>query len=164
MANDSAKKTLRKNSRILGTVRVALMGALAVYLPLVYTYRDDATAISVSVSVAHYSLAVAIYQMFRHLSRERYDSTGRLIDGGSELSGTVINVAFDVLYVVLLVFTLSPVTVKIYWADLLIPIPILYGFWSVVIKPMMHFTDMQETATRTTGSHSGRRERKRYKY
>ena len=164
MANDSAKKTLRKNSRILTTVRVALLGSLAVYLLLVYIYRENATATSVSVSMVHYSLAIVIYQMFRHLSREKYDSTGRLIDGGSELSGTIINVAFDILYVVLLVFTLSPITVKIYWADLLIPVSILYGFWSVVIKPMMHLTDMQEATTRATGSQSSYKERKKYKY
>lgn len=163
MANDSAKRVVKKNNKILTAVRIALIGSLVVYLLLLYIYKSKTTGIFIGISMAHYSLAVLIYQMFQYLSKGRYDSTGRLIDGGSELSGVVVNVAFDVLYVSLLVFMLSPITVKIYWLDLLISISIFYGFWSIVIKPMMHLTDI-DTAVPAKTSQTAYREKKRYKY
>lgn len=164
MANDYAKKVLKKNSRILRNVRIALLGSLAIYLLLMYIYRDRATPVSIGISVVHYGLAVVIYRIFRHLSQGTYDSTGRLVSSGLELSGTVVNIAFDILYIVLLVFTISPVTPKIYWADLFIVVSIFYGFWSIVIKPMMQLTDMKEAAAQSKDSRPTSRDKKRYKY
>lgn len=164
MVNDSAKKVARRNTAVINRLTVALVVSLLIHMGLLAVFRHSATLVTSCVAAGHYLISLGIYGFLRFISRETRDESGRIVDGGEELSGTVVNVAFDILYVTLFAFTLSPVTLKAYLADLLILVSLVYGFWSVVIKPMMQLTDLQESMEQKKPKQQPAKPTRRIKY
>lgn len=136
MANDSAKKVAAYNEAVLRrTWRIIVFFGLVFTLILAFRFRYN-TRFNLTLAMGHYLAALAIYGWLTRAARPRYEY-GKLVDGGLFLKGPFISGIFDVMYVLLLVFALVPLTPYAFYLDILILFFIIVTFWNTALSPLL---------------------------
>ncbi|TNJ30579.1 hypothetical protein GMRT_12265 [Giardia muris] len=136
MANDSAKKVAAYNEAALHrTWRIIVFSGFVFTLILVFRFRYT-DRLTLTLAMGHYLISLSIYGWLSRAARPRYEY-GKLVDGGLPLKGPFISGVFDVMYVLLLVFALVPLTPYAFYLDILLLFFIIVTFWNVAFSPLL---------------------------
>eukprot|EP01119_Soliformovum_irregulare_P001672 TRINITY_DN1140_c0_g1_i1.p1 TRINITY_DN1140_c0_g1~~TRINITY_DN1140_c0_g1_i1.p1 ORF type:complete len:170 (-),score=48.31 TRINITY_DN1140_c0_g1_i1:219-728(-) len=131
MANQAAKKTKQKNQEILNNTRNIILAVLAIYLLYRVFYHFGSFAFLNWIGFfVLLGLLFFCFSGITSLAKCSYNSTGELVDGGADLSGSgLVEYYFDVLYLTLFVLFSSMFSEWFWLTFLLIP---AYGGYKLI--------------------------------
>ncbi|KAJ1722982.1 hypothetical protein LPJ53_002648 [Coemansia erecta] len=136
MANQSAKRIAQENAARLALMKKLFLGVNGFYLAvrLLFQY-SSLTWGTILLYLLTFSLELALYRSLHTTSRPRYDSSGILVDAGTDLSQPgLVSYMFDYIYISWFVHLLSLVTRWAWWLYLAIPVYLAVAFGPYVMQ------------------------------
>ncbi|KAJ1856091.1 hypothetical protein LPJ73_002233, partial [Coemansia sp. RSA 2703] len=124
MANQSAKRIAQENASRLALLKKLLMGVNGLYLFVrLFLQYSSLRWTEFLLYLVTLALELVLFSSLQSSARPRYDASGVLVDGGTDLSQPgLVSYMFDYIYVTWFVHVLSLVTRWAWMVYLVIPV------------------------------------------